>query len=138
MINDQNEIISLREKEENHELENFIGEDYSKFFEKNNLAAFFLGPLYFVYRKFYLLGTILGYLEILVLFLLKNLNPLFLMFLKLLSCLFYYCFTNEIYLFLMSKKMQKKGNNKSKNTSIIAALLACLLFEISIVLLFFN
>ena len=142
MINDNGEIVSLKAKEEDHSLEDFLGEDYYKFFQKNNLSAFFLGPLYFVYHKFYLFGIMLGYLEILILFLLKNLNPLLLIFLSLIFCLLYYCYANEIYLFLIKKKMKKidtKTKEKSedkKNTSIIATALVALLFEVSIFAIF--
>ena len=142
MIGKNNEIVSLREKEEDHSLEYFLGEDRYKFFQNNNFAAFFLGPLYFVYYKFYLLGISLGYLEILILYLLRNINPMILIFLKLISCLLYCCYTNEIYLFLVKKQVKKIGvitkeqfENKQK-TSIVALALAVLLFEVSLFLIF--
>ena len=135
MIGKNNEIVSLREKEEDHSLEYFLGEDRYKFFQNNNFAAFFLGPLYFVYYKFYLLG-------ILILYLLRNINPMILIFLKLISCLLYCCYTNEIYLFLVKKQVKKIGvitkeqfENKQK-TSIVALALAVLLFEVSLFLIF--
>ena len=137
-----NEIISLKDKPQDNSLEYFIGEDYQKILKKNNWTATFLGPLYLVYRKCYLIGILLGYLQIIIVTILKSLNPLILLTIELFFMLFYCCYTNSIYIYIAKNRIKKINSkekeilNKNGGTTIVPVFLVLLLYTISITLIF--
>jgi len=57
------------------DLENYLGEDYDKVIRGDTyISTFILGPLYLSYKKFWLAGIILGFLDCAVIFLFGKLG----------------------------------------------------------------
>lgn len=117
-----------------NEVELYLKDNYQKVvYNKNLLLIFILGPLYFSYFKFYILGFTLFIIEFMISYVINNLlspyglgiEPLVIFYF--ISRLFYLLFSNLLVLKLIKKKittMKEKNRDLPKN--------ACSLYSLAI------
>jgi len=142
MLNKEIEVqINYKEQgkkeKETHKLKAYIGKDNHKILnEIFNTKAFIFGPLYYIYRKCYLIGYLfLAIYVITISFSLKLDHRIFFVVLCL-NSLFHYCFFNEIYTKICKQEIKKIENAKEKGTSIISPFISLLLVTIVFYLIY--
>lgn len=94
------------------EIEIFIGENVDKILNKpSNYTAGFLGSLYFLYRKMYLMGAILSLIDFIYLLLILQTNNASIRFMMILiKWMMYASFTNPIYISFCKNRIKKIKN----------------------------
>lgn len=118
------EILAFDEAKEVPELEPsdqeiYVGPHYDKLLQKStNVAAMVFGPYYFCYRKLFVLGFLLGIFEFTYFWYFAIELQLGYMgiFMMIVFPIFYYIFTNPLYLWLIQGKMAKIKKKYPENT----------------------
>lgn len=140
MLN-ENEEVQIHYYEEGkreldkQKLKNYIGDDYYKILNTiYNFKALILGPLYYIYRKCYLIGYIILLINIYIIsFLLKTNQKLLIIFL-IINALFHCCFFNTIYIRICKIEMQNRTILTEKGKSIIAVFISILIIFITLII----
>lgn len=125
---DNGNIISKKQSEIK-DIEIYLGKDYDKI-NRNEayLLNFILGPLYFCYKKYFLLGIILVPIDLFLYYLLSTLITTLIPIPYIVTIIFSFFFiriiymsiSNMIYLKLCHRKIKKiKKNNKDNYIAII-------------------
>ncbi len=154
-------IIDTKKKVESSKLEKYLGNDFETVIHNTNTKTiFFLGPLYFSYRNYFVLGTILTFLDLYVIFKSRviaqtflntyllsfylNFNIPVMIVTFLISRLFYIIMANEIYLKLLNRKIARgkktilKENDCSKLNVFLSIILVIIFIIIYLIILFIN
>lgn len=142
MLNKEKEVqINYKEQskkeKETQKLKAYIGKDNHKILnEIFNTKAFIFGPLYYIYRKCYLIGYAFLAIYVMIISILLKLDHLILFIVSFLNSLFHYCFFNEIYTKICKQEIKKIENAKEKGTSIISPFISLLLVTIIFYLIY--
>lgn len=131
IVKDKEVQINYNQNEENpNRLKEYIGNEeiLTKIF---NIKAAILGPLYYIYKKCYLIGYLFLIPTLLVVSFLFKYNQLLCLIFVLLISLFHYCFFNSIYTSICKKEI-KKINKITKGNSITSLFFSLLMIVLII------
>ncbi len=148
-------IIDTKKKIEASKLEKYLGNDFETIIHNENAKEIFiLGPLYFSYRNYFVLGTVLTLLDVYIIYNSRVIAQTFLntplpnfylnfdipvmLITFLLSRLIYVMLSNEIYLKLLTKKLAKSKDDIVKlGDGNKVNVIFSIIFVISLFLLFY-